>query len=237
MRFSDVDGGCARLYLPARVDTDKARAAISADNVTTSATPTSPRHTRLEDAHALLIGSGFAAFGLVMLKAAGLVTGGVAGLALIVAYSTGWPVGPLFVAINLPFFILAQRRMGWTFTLKSLGAMLLLAVLSQLIPTWLELEGANRAFAAIFGGTLIGMGVLSLARHRSSVGGVGILALYLQESRGWNAGFFQMGIDVIVVIAALAVIGLERSLYSVLSAVALNVVMLAYHRPGRYAGY
>lgn len=196
-----------------------------------------PRHSLLEDVHALLIGSSFAAFGLVMLKAAGLVTGGVAGVALILAYSTGWSVGPLFVLINLPFFLLAQRRMGWMFTIKSLIAMLALAALSHLMPDWLRLQGIQPIFAAIFGGTLIGMGVLSLARHRSSVGGIGILALYLQQSRGWSAGLVQMLIDVMIVAASLVVIGFERSAFSAISAIALNVVMLAYHRPGRYAGH
>ncbi len=199
--------------------------------------PIAPRHSRLEDAHALLMGSSFAAFGLVLLKAAGLVTGGIAGVALVIAYSTGAPVGTLFVIINLPFFLLAQKRMGWPFTIKSLIAMLLVAVLSSFIPAWLNLAGVQPAFAAIFGGSLIGMGVLSLARHRSSVGGIGILALYLQESRGWSAGLVQMVIDVLIVSASLVVIGVERSAYSVLSAIALNVVMLAYHRPGRYAGH
>lgn len=199
--------------------------------------PIAPRHSRLEDAHALLMGSSFAAFGLVLLKAAGLVTGGIAGVALVLAYSTGAPVGTLFVIINLPFFLLAQKRMGWPFTIKSLIAMLLVAVLSSFIPAWLNLAGVQPAFAAIFGGSLIGMGVLSLARHRSSVGGIGILALYLQESRGWSAGLVQMVIDVLIVSASLVVIGVERSAYSVLSAIALNVVMLAYHRPGRYAGH
>jgi uncharacterized membrane-anchored protein YitT (DUF2179 family) len=183
------------------------------------------------------MGSSFAAFGLVLLKSAGLVTGGIAGVALVIAYSTGAPVGPLFVAINLPFFLLAQKRMGWQFTIKSLIAMSLVAALSTFIPAWLNFFGVEPAFAAIFGGSLIGMGVLSLARHRSSVGGIGILALYLQESRGWSAGLVQMIIDIVIVTASLIVIGIERSAYSVLSALALNVVMLAYHRPGRYSGY
>ena len=130
------------------------------------------------------MGSSFVAFGLVLLKAAGLITGGVAGLALMTSYKTGWPVGARCVAINLPFFILAQRRLGWMFTLKSAAAMAAIALFSMLMPQWLHLDGANVAFAAVFGGSLIGMGVLSLARHRASVGGVGIIALYLQERRG-----------------------------------------------------
>lgn len=196
-----------------------------------------PRHSWLEDMHALLIGSSFCAFGLVLLKAAGLVTGGVAGLSLIVSYMTGWPIGPLFVAINLPFFILAARRMGRSFTLKSLATMAALALFSTVMPAWLDLDSVHPAFAAIFGGTLVGIGILALARHRASVGGIGILVLYLQEKRGWNAGALQMGFDVLVIASAFLLVDLEHLVYSVLSAIALSLVMVANHRPGRYTGY
>jgi hypothetical protein len=90
--------------------------------------PTNPhRHTPIEDLHALLIGSSFIAVGLTLLKAAGLVTGGVAGVALIVSYLTNWPVGTVFLVLNIPFYILAQRTLGWAFTFKTLATNLLLA--------------------------------------------------------------------------------------------------------------
>lgn len=196
-----------------------------------------PRHSLAEDMHALTMGSSFVAFGLVLLKAAGLITGGVAGLALMTSYKTGWPVGALFVAINLPFFILAQRRLGWTFTLKSAAAMAAISLFSMLMPRWLHLEGVNVVFAAIFGGSLIGMGVLSLARHRASVGGIGIIALYLQERRGISAGLVQFSFDILVVASAFTIIDPDKVVYSALSALALSLVMSAYHRPGRYAGH
>ena len=45
------------------------------------------RHSALEDVHALLIGSSFIAVGLTLLKAAGLVTGGVAGVVCFIGLS------------------------------------------------------------------------------------------------------------------------------------------------------
>jgi len=196
-----------------------------------------PRHTAAEDVHAILMGSSFAALGVVMLKSAGLVTGGVAGVALIFSYLTHWPVGPLFFALNLPFFIIAQRTLGWVFTLKSLATTALLSVFTLVMPGWLHIAGIDPAFAAVFGGTLIGMGVLALARHRSSVGGIGVLALWLYEKRGINAGKVQVTFDVLIVASAFFVVDLRHLALSVLSAVALSLVMIAYHRPGRYAGY
>jgi uncharacterized membrane-anchored protein YitT (DUF2179 family) len=105
------------------------------------------------------------------------------------------------------------------------------------MPQWLHVAGIQPVFAAIFGGTLIGMGVLALARHRSSVGGIGVLALWLYERRGINAGKVQIAFDVAIVASAFFVVDPPHLGLSVLSAAALSLVMIAYHRPGRYAGY
>ncbi|MBO9707785.1 MAG: YitT family protein [Caulobacter sp.] len=198
---------------------------------------TAARHTLIEDVHALLIGSSFIAVGLTLLKAAGLVTGGVAGMALIVSYLTHWPVGTVFLLLNIPFYVLAQRTLGWMFTAKTLATNLLLAGLAFGMPSWLRLTHVDPVFAAVFGGTILGMGVLALARHKSSVGGIGVLALWLYEKKGISAGKVQMASDCLIVAAAFAVISWDKLLLSIVSAVALSVVIIANHKPGRYEGY
>ena len=195
------------------------------------------RHTLIEDVHALLIGTSFIAVGLTLLKTAGLVTGGIAGIALIVSYLGGWPVGVVFFVLNLPFYIFAQRALGWTFAFKTLAVNVALTSLTLALPHWLKLKGVDPIFAAVFGGTIIGMGILALARHRASVGGSGVLGLWLQEKHGISAGKVQMGTDVLVVGAAFMVVSLDKLLLSILSAVALSIVIIANHKPGRYAGY
>jgi len=195
------------------------------------------RHTIIEDVHALLIGTSFIAVGLTLLKTAGLVTGGIAGIALIVSYLGGWPVGVVFFVLNLPFYVFAQRALGWMFMFKTLAVNVALTGLTLALPYWLKLKGVDPIFAAVFGGTIIGMGILALARHRASVGGIGVLGLWLQEKHGISAGKVQMGTDVLVVGAAFMVVSLDKLLLSILSAVALSIVIIANHKPGRYAGY
>ena len=80
----------------------------------------------------------------------------------------------------------------------------------------------------------MGAGFLMLFRHRASLGGVGILALYLQDSRGWRAGKVQMAIDCAIVAAAFAIVDPQRVVYSVVGAVALNLILAINHKPGRY---
>lgn len=155
----------------------------------TGATPASdPRHSLAEDVYAILIGSAFCGFGVVMLREAGLVTGGVAGLALIASYLSGLSVGLLFSLFNLPFLLLAYVTLGARFALKSAITIALLSGITLAVPHLMQMQDVDPWFAAIFGGTLIGMGIMALARHKSSVGGTGVLALYLYEKRGINAG-------------------------------------------------
>ena len=59
-------------------------------------------HSLLEDAYAIFIGCTLLIVGLVFLKAAGLVTGGIAGVALLLSYLIPLPAGVLFTLVNIP---------------------------------------------------------------------------------------------------------------------------------------
>jgi uncharacterized membrane-anchored protein YitT (DUF2179 family) len=105
------------------------------------------------------------------------------------------------------------------------------------MPSWLKITTVDPIFASVFGGTIIGMGILALARHKSSVGGIGVLALWLYEKRGINAGKVQMSTDCVIIAAGFLVISWDKLLLSILSAAALSLVIIANHKPGRYEGY
>jgi uncharacterized membrane-anchored protein YitT (DUF2179 family) len=194
------------------------------------------RHTLFDDAQALVTGTLFVALGIAMYQAAGLLTGGTAGLAFLVHYATGWRFGAVFLAINLPFYALALRAMGVRFTLKTFAAIVLVSLATDLLPRVLTFGTLQPGFAAVMGGCLIGVGLLMLFRHRASLGGLNVLALFLQERRGWPAGRVQMALDCMIVAASFAWIAPSRIALSVLGAVALNLVVAVNHKPGRYLG-
>lgn len=91
-------------------------------------------------------------------------------------------------------------------------------------------------YAAVAGGSLMGLGVLALFRHRTGLGGVNILALYLQEKHDIRAGWFQLGIDALILFCALFMLPLEKVLISLLGAAVLNLILAVNHKPGRYSG-
>jgi uncharacterized membrane-anchored protein YitT (DUF2179 family) len=193
-------------------------------------------HSAWEDAQALVTGTLFVALGVAMFKQAGLLTGGTAGIAFLIHYATGWRFGLVFFVINLPFVWLALRQMGVAFTLKTFVAVGLLSIATELLPHLLGFARLDPAFAAVMGGLVIGAGLLMLFRHHASLGGVNVLALWLQKRRHWRAGTVQLAVDLAILAAALVTLPPAKALLSLLGAIALNMVVAVNHRPGRYLG-
>jgi uncharacterized membrane-anchored protein YitT (DUF2179 family) len=193
-------------------------------------------HTLFDDAQALVTAALFVALGLAIYRAVGLLTGGTAGIAFLVHYATGWAFGPVFFVLNLPFYALALRGLGWRFTVKTFVAIGLVSVAAELMPRAIAFARIEPAFAAVMGGFLIGVGLLMLFRHHASLGGLNVLALYLQQRRGWPAGRVQMALDVVIVAASVAVVPPAMIALSVVGALALNLVVAVNHKPGRYLG-
>ncbi|SMQ62366.1 Uncharacterised 5xTM membrane BCR, YitT family COG1284 [Devosia lucknowensis] len=198
----------------------------------------SPSHHRwYEDVFAILIGTTLVSLGIAFYAEAQLTTGSSAGLALLLQYITGIPFGWLFFAINLPFYFLAFLRMGLPFTLKTVASVAIVSGFSGQISGWIDIGSINPLFAALVGGGLMGLGILSLFRHKASVGGINILALYLQENFGIRAGYFQLGVDAVILVIAFFVLPFDRVIYSILGALVLNMIIALNHRPGRYVGF
>mgnify|MGYP000217458036 CR=1 FL=1 len=90
-----------------------------------------------------------------------------AGLALLMSYASGWGFGLIFFLVNLPFYILAVKRMGWGFTIRTFTAVALVSILSKLNGAWIDFSHLDPLYATIIGGGLIGTGLLaaSISSH------------------------------------------------------------------------
>ena len=183
----------------------------------------------------LVTGTLFVALGIFLMKCAGLVPGGIVGLALLLHYASGVDLGAILFLVNLPFYVLAWARMGRGFTLRTAIAVSLLSLLTWWLPHAVTLQQIDGALAAVLGGLLCGAGILIIFRHGASVGGLNILVLRLQDRFGWPAGKTQMAIDALVVLGGAWYLGDARKLaLSILAVVALNLALVYNHRPGRY---
>lgn len=196
-----------------------------------------PRHSLFEDLFGLLVGTVLASFGLFLLHSSTTVTGGTAGLSLLLSYAFGVPFEWLFVLVNLPFLVLALPRKGVAFTLRTLvaiGAVTALSRLHTILMPPLELPAG---YATVLGNMLAGVGLLIVFRHGASLGGFNVVGLIVQERRGIQAGYVLMVLDLAVVLAALAVLPWQSVAWSGLGAIVLNLIIALNHRSDRYLGW
>lgn len=191
-------------------------------------------HSLLEDAQGLAFGTTITAFGIVVLTHLGLVTGQTAGLAVLISYATGWGFGPVFFVVNIPFYALGLWRIGWLFTLKTFVAVAGLSGLTMVMPGWVSFAHLEPLFGAVLFGLVAGSGLLALFRHGASLGGIGILALMVQDRWGWRAGWVQLGFDAVLFAVALLLLPVSAVAYSFIAALVVNLVIAINHRRDRY---
>ena len=192
------------------------------------------RHSPLDDGQGLFIGTVMVAFGLGLLQHLGLVTGQIAGLALLVSVWTGLDFGPVFFCLNLPFYWLAIRRLGWRFTLKTFAAVAMLTALTMVRPSLLTFGHVEPLAGAVLAGMASGLGLLGVFRHGASLGGIGVVAFYLQDRFGFRAGWTQLLVDAVVFSLALATLPTPAVLVSMVGALVMNLVITINHRRDWY---
>ena len=193
-------------------------------------------HSSFDDVYGLSLGVIFIALGLNLLKLSGFITGGIAGMALLVSYWLPLSIGLLFMLVNIPFLIFAYFSMGKVFALKTVVVNIVLGISTHFLPHFIHIDYLHPVFAALFGGTIIGLGILCLARHNASVGGTGALTLWIQKKYQINAGKSQMVLDALIFVLALTCLDASIVALSAVSAIAMNAMLIIWHKPGRYTG-
>ncbi len=192
------------------------------------------KHSRKEDWIAILTGTFLVAQGIFFLQSATLLTGGTTGLALLVSQFATWSFGTLYFIANCPFYLLAWKRFGARFAFNSALSGAVVSILADHLYLVISLDKINQAYCAVAGGLLMGLGMLILFRHRSSLGGFNVLCLYIQDKFGISVGKTQLAIDCAILIASFFFVDTATIMYSVLGAVALNLVLAMNHKPQRY---
>ena len=196
-----------------------------------------PTHRFYEDVLALFCAGVMVSLGVTLFNSHSLITGGTAGLAIIAMHLTSMEFGILFFLVNLPFYAIAWTQLSKRFTVNTFISVSLVSVLSTYMPKLISIQSVHPLFSAVVGGMLIGVGLLIMFRHKSSLGGLGILALYLQNKYSIRAGNFGLLADTLILSSSLMMFGIELVALSVLGAVTLNLLIAVNHKPGRYQAY
>lgn len=165
----------------------------------------------------IVLGCFLTSVGASILHHAHVLTGGTAGLSLIMSYLSNIPFGVVFFLINIPFYVLSVMNMGWNFTLSTILSVTLLSAMTVGMDWILPSFSIPMSIGAVTGGVIIGFGLSTLFMNRASLGGFNILALILQKRRNWNPGIINFILDFVVVSLGFYSIGFWQGLLSILS--------------------
>ncbi|TCJ14476.1 YitT family protein [Flaviaesturariibacter flavus] len=173
------------------------------------------------DAFQVLLGVLSAGFGLKgFLLHNGFIDGGVTGISLLTTRATGFPLPLLIIAINLPFLLLGFQQIGRGFTLRSFGAIALLAIAVQVIPY--PVVTNDKILVAVFGGFFLGAGIGLSIRGGSVIDGTEILAIHLNRRSNLSVGDFILVFNIIIFSVAAWLLSVETALYSILTYLAAS---------------
>lgn len=155
----------------------------------------------------------------LFLDPASIVTGGVSGIAILLARVVPLSVGLLFLLLNLPILLIGLFAFGIRFMLATLYATALSSLFTELqaylLAPLLPIT-ENLILASLFGGLFCGIGLGLVLRGGGTTGGtdIGVRLLRLKFPH-IREGLFFFIIDCTVVLAsALLFRSLESALYS-----------------------
>jgi uncharacterized membrane-anchored protein YitT (DUF2179 family) len=143
------------------------------------------------------------------------IDGGVTGISLLVAEVAEWPLPILLVLINTPFIIMGFSQIGNPFGIKSIFAILMLAVVVATVQY--PVITSDKLLVAVFGGFFLGAGIGLAVRGGSVLDGTEVLAVWLNRRTGLTIGDIILLFNIVIFLFAAWLLSIETALYSILT--------------------
>lgn len=156
-----------------------------------------------------------------------IAPGGVSGIATIVNYACGAPIGMVNFLINIPLLILGFLFLGKGFTVKTMKSVVIMSFVLDYVCVYIPVYTGNVLVAGLFGGVLMGIGLGVVFMRGSTTGGTDILGRLIQR----KAPFIPIGrmlfiLDAIILTAAAVVYqNIETALFGLIAMFASAQVM------------
>ena len=172
----------------------------------------------------------------VFLVPAHIIGGGVVGLATIVFYLTGIPIGVTNFAVNGILLIIGYRILGGKFGLNTIIGMVTASLSLILFQQILEVqnmdcfkfENMELVTRAILGGVVSGIGIGICFINGGNSGGSDIIALIVTKYRNVSPGSVILIVDAFVIASTLLVpdgLGVEGMVYCYIVLVAFTYTL------------
>ena len=154
-----------------------------------------------------------------------MVPGGFTGLAIILEYLTrnlpfgGIPVWLGNIILNVPLILIAILVRGWKFMRRTFIASLCFSGWLYLLPTF-NVIGDDYFLVAVFGGSLMGIGLGFVFLGGATTGGTDTIAALVQKAApNLSVAVMMPAFDALVILLSLVVFGVRISMYAIITVV------------------
>lgn len=163
---------------------------------------------------ALLTSLGYNLF----LLPAHLLTGGISGIAIVIYYLTGLPVGAQNFVYNLPILYLAYRMFGRHYAFDTIFGTVVLSILLDLTHFVVDWNVcANIVLNSVFGGVLTGIGFGMVFRVNANTGGLDVVGAVVKKYYAIDMGTVVFVLNFLIVAGSAFVCTLEEMLFTFIS--------------------
>ncbi len=150
----------------------------------------------------IILGSILAALGyelfLVPMK---IVPGGVGGIAIVLYNVFKLPFGLMYALLNIPIFLWGVKELGRKFGIKTVGSVILIAVISDFTKYFLKppILTHDLLLSSLYGALLLGAGLGFVFRGGGSTGGTDIVGRIINKHTGLSVGISILIVDSVVI--------------------------------------
>lgn len=145
-----------------------------------------------------------------------IAPGGFTGIATMLNYLFGLPIGVTILVMNLPFFVWGAVEMGKKFLAKVIAGTVVTSVVIDLSAPFMPVYQGDMMLTCIFGGILCGAGLALIYMRGGATGGTDLIAMLLtRRIRTVSLAHLILIADMTIVLATLPVYGtIESPLYA-----------------------
>lgn len=137
---------------------------------------------------------------VLFLIPADITGGGVSGIAAIIYFATGFPMGVSYLAINVILILIAMRLLGASFGVKTIYSVIVLSILFSFLQGILKNPIVHDDFmATVIGGFMAGAGVGIVFTQGGSTGGTDIIAMIVNRYRNMSPGRVILLCDIVII--------------------------------------
>jgi uncharacterized membrane-anchored protein YitT (DUF2179 family) len=165
-----------------------------------------------------ILSAGFGLKGFLLPNS--FIDGGAMGISLLISELSMLSLSMLIVAVNFPFILLGYSQLGKEFAIKSILAIIGLALVVHFVPY--PIITSDKLLIAVFGGFFLGAGIGMAIRGGAVIDGTEVLAIYLSKKTGLTIGDVIMIFNIIIFSFGAYILSIEVALYAMLTYMAAS---------------